>query len=89
MLKTGRCHEDRCKLIHPNICRNLFFKQYCPRGDNCWFVHPSKINNNAHNNNSQNNQNIQNSHNNSNSNNNDPGQNFQNQNMRPPPAMEM
>ena len=78
MLETGRCHEDRCKLIHVKICRNLFFKHYCPRGDSCWFVHPSKINNN---------QNNQNPHNNSNGNNNDQGQNFQNfqnQNMRPP-----
>ena len=46
MLETGRCNNSRCKLIHPKICRNLFFKGHCPRGESCWFTHPSKCQNN-------------------------------------------
>ena len=59
MLELGLCKDSRCKLLHPKICRNLFFNKYCPRGDTCWFVHPSKIKNNV-----LNNQNTQNSYNN-------------------------
>ena len=49
MLEEGRCYDDRCKLIHVKICRNLFFKGYCNRGDSCWFVHPTKCNNQQNN----------------------------------------
>ena len=71
MLEIGLCKDSRCKLLHPKICRSLFFKKYCPRGDSCWFVHPSRIRNNV-----LNNQNAQNPYNNLNN----PRQNNQNQN---------
>ena len=45
MIETGRCKDNRCKLIHPKICRNLFYKGYCHRGESCWFTHPSKCEN--------------------------------------------
>ncbi|CAL4066504.1 unnamed protein product, partial [Meganyctiphanes norvegica] len=86
MLEAGLCKDSRCKLMHQKICRNLFFKKYCPRGDACWFVHPTSIKNDT-----QNNQHIQNTHNNlnngennnnnRNNRNNNTGQNYQYQNM--------
>ena len=77
MLETGLCKESRCELSHPKICRNLFFRKYCPRGDTCWFVHPSKIENVLNNQNYPNNTNNRGQNQNINNN---PRQNNQNQN---------
>ena len=74
MIKTGLCKDNRCKKIHPKICRNLFFNKYCHRGDSCWYIHPLNIKNNI-----ESNQNNQNQYNNYNYNNNR-NQNNQNQN---------
>ena len=54
MLETGLCKNSRCQLLHPKICRNQFYRGYCPRGDTCWFTHPSNCRNNQQNNNNQN-----------------------------------
>ena len=82
MLELGLCKDSRCKRLHPKICRNLFFNKYCPRGDTCWFVHPSKIKNNVLNNqNTQNPYNNLNNRRNSDNINNHPRHNNQNQYM--------
>ena len=52
MLETGLCKESRCKKLHPKICRNLFYRGICPRGNSCWFTHPTNCTNNENNNNS-------------------------------------
>ena len=49
MMEEGKCKNNRCKLMHPKICRNSFYKGYCNRGGSCWFIHPSKCNNQQNN----------------------------------------
>ena len=60
MLESGLCKNSRCKLLHPKICKYMFYRGYCPRGNSCWFTHPPKCENNQQNNNN----NIQNNVNN-------------------------
>ena len=76
ILETGRCRDSRCNLVHPKICRNLFFKGYCHRGESCWYIHPSKCPNNQPNN--MMNQNANNNNNNQFSNDNNQQNNRRN-----------
>ena len=45
MMEYGLCKNSKCNLIHPKICRDLFFKGNCYRGESCRFIHPSKCSN--------------------------------------------